>query len=61
MKQYTYSGPVWIFNNLVANKFQATTVAPSREKALSNLKYQFKMLNNYVASARVTLDPKYLT
>lgn len=60
MNTYNYKGPVWIFNQLVTNNFTATTRAVSKQKALSNLRYQFKAQNGYLPSARVTLDAKYL-
>lgn len=60
---YRYKGPVFTFDRLVANEWIGETSAVSREKALSNLSYQFKKANGLLPTARVTLskDKKYLT
>lgn len=61
MAKYTYNGPVLIFGKLVTNKWSGETVAVSRKKALSNLSYQFKKVNNITDNrAKVTLMDKYL-
>lgn len=61
MQTYNYNGPVWIFGNLVTANFRASTRAVSKQKALSNLTYQFKVQNGYMPNAKVTLDAKYLS
>ena len=61
MAKYTYNGPVLIFGKLVSNRWSGETVAVSRKKALSNLSYQFKKVNNIADNrAKVTLMDKYL-
>lgn len=55
MNKYIYNGPVMVFDRCVAGKFVAETVAPSKEKAKSNIIYQFKKNNNLVPSARVSI------
>ena len=42
MTLYNYQGPVWKFDQLVATDWTGETVAISRNKALSNLTYQYK-------------------
>ena len=53
--EYTYNGPVMIFDRCVANHWKGTTMAISQQSAKSNLIYQYKKKNNLTASARVTL------
>ena len=55
MQKYVYEGPVLEFERLLVDKWKAETIAPSRAKAISNLKYQFKKNNNRIAGARITL------
>lgn len=56
MTCYTYSGPVMSgFNKCIANKWQGTTYAPSKQKAKSNLAYQFKKANNLLPNVKITL------
>lgn len=40
--KYLYDGPVLEFDRVVAERWRATTLAPSERKARSNLSYQFK-------------------
>ena len=40
--KYTYDGPVLEFDTLVASHWKGETMAPSKQKARSNLAYQFK-------------------
>lgn len=42
MNTYAYSGPVLIFGKPVINSWYGETTASSKNKALSNLQYQFK-------------------
>lgn len=58
MKQYSYDGPVMEFGRCIANRWQATTSATSENKARSNLAYRFKMQNNKIPSAKITLPGK---
>lgn len=58
MKQYSYDGPVMEFGRCIANRWQATTRAASESKARSNLAYRFKMQNNKIPSAKITLPGK---
>lgn len=42
VKVYTYKGAVMHYNIVVAGNWSSMTYATSKEKALSNFKYQFK-------------------
>ena len=60
-KRYVYKGPVMIFGKLVTNSWSGETIAPTRKKAMSNLAYQFKKLNNILENkGKVTFVDKYL-
>lgn len=54
-KKYTYDGPVLEFNTLVTDHWKGETMAPTKNKARSNLAYQYKKQNNRIASVKVTL------
>ena len=55
MQRYTYAGPVMEFSNLLMTKWEASTYASSKEKAKSNLTYQFKKKFNRLPNAKITL------
>lgn len=55
MKQYFYCGPVMLFNTCVISKWKASTVAASKEKARSNLAYQYKMTNKLLPGTKISL------
>lgn len=56
--RYFYDGPIFIFNTCVTEHWQGETVAPSENKARSNLAYQFKKSNNQCSTTKVTLPGK---
>lgn len=56
--KYVYDGPVMMFNTLVTDRWKGETIAPSENKARSNLTYQFKRQNNRVAGSRFILPGK---
>lgn len=58
MKQYSYDGPVMEFGRCIANRWQATTSAPSEAKARSNLAFRFKQDTKRVPTAKITLPGK---
>lgn len=58
--RYKYVGPVMEFDRLICSKWQGETVANSKEKAKSNLSYQFKINNNRSKTARISLPGKLL-
>lgn len=53
--KYTYDGPVVAFNRCVADRWKGETMAPTEQKARSNLAYQFKKQNGKIAGTRITL------
>lgn len=46
MDHYIYDGPVKEFNRVIASNWHAETYAESREKARSNMTYQYKKKHN---------------
>ena len=46
MNRYTYNGPVYEFDKLIASNWNGETCAPSEARARTNLAYQFKKQNN---------------
>lgn len=55
---YGYSGPVFKFNNMICEKWEAYTYAVSPQRAKSNLIYRYKSENNLEPSARIHLPDK---
>lgn len=58
MALYSYDGPVFEFDRIVANHWRAQTYATSEAKARSNLVYQFKKSNGKVPRTKITLPGK---
>lgn len=52
---FAYEGPVYEFNQLVAEKWKAETTAVTKVKAISNLAYRWKKENNKPAYTPVKL------
>lgn len=57
-RKYVYDGPVMSFNKLVADHWKGETMAPSENKARSNLSYQAKKQLNLIAGTDVKLPGK---
>lgn len=55
MKHYIYSGPVYEFDRCIVDHWESETIAPTKKKALSNFKYQFKVKNNKLPTANIKL------
>lgn len=53
--RYLYDGPVLEFDRVIANNWSSTTVAPSEQKARSNLAYQFKKQFGKAPASRISL------
>lgn len=53
--KYAYEGPVTSFGKCIANNWRGETVAPSKERAKSNLIFQFKKHANLLPGASVEL------
>lgn len=58
MIRYAYQGPVMVFDKCVNDNWKAETMAVSRGKAMSNLKYRWKKENDRIVSCKVTLPGK---
>ena len=61
MKKYTFSGAVRdSFSRILCRAWRGDTYAQSREKAMSNLSYQFKKSAGLAAYSRVVLEGSIL-
>ena len=58
---YHYRGPVMRFGKVHSKLFDCYTSAKSEVQAINNIKSKYKTLNNLQQSAKIDLDPKYLT
>lgn len=58
MKRYAYVGPVLVFGKITNPKWSGETVAPSSDKAKSNLMYQYKKQTGRMKNAKVTFAGK---
>ncbi len=59
-RKYTYKGAVYVFKNLVATKWEASTWAISEAKAIANLKYRFKQSAGIVSHTPITFSGELL-
>ena len=55
MKLYVYNGPVMEFDKCIMERWRGSTYAVSKEKARSNLTYQFKKQHNKNPNTRISL------
>lgn len=58
MPRYSYKGGVKVFDDLVAEHWEAETIAPSAARAKSNISYQFKKQMGLNSNVKVTLEGK---
>lgn len=58
MKQFVYKGPVLEFDKIIANNWEASTLAVSEKKARCNLAYQFKKNHGRTPNTKITLPGK---
>lgn len=58
MALYSYDGPVFEFDRIVANHWKAQTYAVSEAKARANLAFQFKRDTGRVPRSKITLPGK---
>ena len=61
MALYSYDGPVYAFDTLIANHWKAETYAVSEAKARCNLAFQFKRDTGRVPRTKITLPGKITT
>lgn len=59
MPKYSYDGPVMLYDQIIDDKWQSSTIATSVAKARSNLTYQYKKKHGYEPNAAITL-PGYI-
>lgn len=59
--KYYYKGPVRLFDFVVEDDYEASTVAVSEKQAINNLAYQYKKARGYYPNTSYTLYPCYLT
>lgn len=57
MKKYTFVGAVLSHGKILGNDV-LETMAPTKEKAIANIKYQFRKKNNIVSAIPLTLAGK---
>ena len=60
MNRYIYKGPVFVYGKCVADRWQAETLAATKDKAVSNLKFQAKRTLGLGPQASVTLTADVL-
>ena len=58
MPKYIYDGPVMEFNRCIADHWKGETIAPSEQKARSNLIFQFKSKNRRSPGTKISLPGK---
>lgn len=60
MTLYSYEGPVFEFERLIANRWCGQTYAVSESRARTNLAYQFKRETGRVPRTKITLPGKII-
>ena len=58
--KYLYNGPVMEFDRCIDNHWEGTTMAPTEQKARSNLAYQYKKMFGREPTAKISLPGKLL-
>lgn len=54
---YDYNGPVLSWGTVIASHWEASTMASSKEKALNNLAYRYKVQNGFTRDYKIELCP----
>lgn len=60
MPKYIYDGPVKEFDKLIAEHWKGETIAPSEEKARSNLAYQYKKEHHKTPNSKIKITGKLI-
>ena len=60
MNLYSYNGPVYEFDRIVANHWEASTRAVSEKKARTNLAYQYKCQNGKAPRSKLSIPGKLI-
>lgn len=55
---YIYTGPVLLFDSCITGRWMGETIAISKEKALSNLKHQYKKKEKLAVNSKIDLPGK---
>lgn len=55
MPKYIYDGPVKEFDKTIAWRWKGETIAPSKNKARSNLAYQYKREHHKTPNSKIKL------
>ena len=58
MSTYRYKGPIIRWERVVCENWEATTTAPTKEKAISNLKYRAKIHLDLERNAKINFLAK---
>jgi len=58
MQFYIYEGPVMSFNKCIKNKWKGRTYATTKDKALTNLKAQYKKEKGLTLTTSISLPGK---
>lgn len=56
LKKYSYVGGAFYFRNTLSSKESVSTMAVSKEKAVSNIKYQLKQKFDLPPYAKLDID-----
>lgn len=56
--EYHYDGPVFCFDECMRERWKANTIAPSKQKALSNLSYRYKKKYGLSTTSKIRLTGK---
>lgn len=54
-RTYRFAGAVAVYDKIATTNFKTTTRATSKEKAASNIKFQFTQANNLIPRTKITL------
>ena len=60
MPKYIYNGPVKEFDKLIAEHWKGETIAPSEDKARSNLAYQYKREKHKTPNSKIKITGKLM-
>ena len=56
-RKWHYVGPVYHFDVVHTDRFEAWTTAPTKGRALANIVLRYKLLNGYAKSSKFELEP----
>lgn len=59
--KFKYDGPIISFGNILTNRWEGYTWAKTDGQALSNLAFQYKVMNKLNPNFKLYLNSRYLT